>query len=344
MSSGAELAGVYSRALVEPLLERALPALRFSTARLGSGSDVLGYDDAMSRDHDWGLRLTVVVPEPAVAAVAALLEAELPDRFAEQPVRFATSWDPVVRQRAEVVSASGLSTGRTGVDATRPRSLLDHVSLTGQAVLEVTAGPVFRDDDGVLRRLRSAFEPPSDVRLWAIASAWQRLAEELPFIGRAGERGDAHGSGLVASRLSGVAVRLAFHLAGRPAPYSKWLGSAFAALDLPDGLEESLRLAARAEGWATAEAALVAGLELLAAMQAREGILQGGAVTERFWARPYRGLRPVAQEVQGRIADDAVRALPLIGPPDLWTDDVRILTDHALRRRATAAMLGLDGA
>ena len=65
---GAALAQAYSAEVVEPLLERLVPDLRFATARLGSGSDVLGYDDGTSRDHDWGLRLTVVVPDGRLCA------------------------------------------------------------------------------------------------------------------------------------------------------------------------------------------------------------------------------------------------------------------------------------
>ena len=64
-----------------PLLARELPRLRYAAARLGSGSDVLGLDDTMSRDHDWGCRLTLLVDEadrPAVAAIGELLARELP--------------------------------------------------------------------------------------------------------------------------------------------------------------------------------------------------------------------------------------------------------------------------
>ena len=51
---GAELAGRFFTGVVEPLLSRGLPGLGYAAARLGSGSDVLGLDDQMSRDLHFG--------------------------------------------------------------------------------------------------------------------------------------------------------------------------------------------------------------------------------------------------------------------------------------------------
>lgn len=42
--------------VVRPILAAEFPGLAHSAARLGGGSDVLGFDDAMSADHDWGIR------------------------------------------------------------------------------------------------------------------------------------------------------------------------------------------------------------------------------------------------------------------------------------------------
>jgi len=76
---GAELARRFFTEVVEPLLSQALPGLGYAAARLGSGSDVLGLDDAMSRDHDWGCRLTLLVDEDArdwVPRISRMLEGE----------------------------------------------------------------------------------------------------------------------------------------------------------------------------------------------------------------------------------------------------------------------------
>jgi hypothetical protein len=152
--SGAELARLFSAEVVEPLLARALPRLRYATGRLGSGSDVLGLDDAMSRDHDWGCRLTLLVEKSdrqALPQISDLLERELPERYRQFPVRFPVAWDVSVSHEVDLATVGDFATGRLGVDPTAGLSVLDWLVLTGQSVLEVTAGPVFTDRDRTRR-------------------------------------------------------------------------------------------------------------------------------------------------------------------------------------------------
>jgi hypothetical protein len=132
---GAELARSFFLGVVEPLLGRALPRLEYAAARLGSGSDVLGLDDAMSRDHDWGCRLTLLVDEDdrdQVPRISRLLEEELPERYGEFPVRFRVTWDASVSHQVEVGTVAGFAASRLGVDPTGGLSVLDWLTVTGQ--------------------------------------------------------------------------------------------------------------------------------------------------------------------------------------------------------------------
>jgi hypothetical protein len=146
--TGAEVSRAFHRDVVGPLLQRELPRLGYAAARLGSGSDVLGLDDATSRDHDWGLRLTVLVDEAdraAVRTVTELLAGSLPDQYCGLPVRFPTTWDRAAAPRTEVATVGDFAASRLGRNPLAGLASLDWLILTGQSVLEVVAGPVYAD-------------------------------------------------------------------------------------------------------------------------------------------------------------------------------------------------------
>ncbi len=105
----------YHDVVVGPLVRARWPGLRYAAGRLGSGSEVLGLDDDMSRDHDWGLRLTLLVPPGLAVEVENHLDGVLPDSHAGFPTRFAVTGDPVIRHRVEVTSAEEFVAGRLGL-------------------------------------------------------------------------------------------------------------------------------------------------------------------------------------------------------------------------------------
>ncbi|MCU1536436.1 MAG: hypothetical protein JWP82_787 [Humibacillus sp.] len=338
-SSGTALARAYHDEVVGPLVRDRFPGLPYAAARLGSGSDVLGLDDAMSRDHDWGLRLNLLVPARSMDAVgggdlvAALdghLTEWLPESFAGRPTRFATTWDPEVRHRVQVETARDLAVSRLGVDPTRDLTVDDWLGLTGQSVLEVTGGEVFVDDVGELDGIRRRLEwYPDDLWRHVLAVDWARLGQELPFIGRTAERGDELGSRVVAGRLAGVAMHLGHLLERRWPPYAKWLGTSFARLPRAGAAGAALMSAVTARGWREREAGLVEALRLLARVQADAGLPARADPVEPFWDRPYRGVSEAAVTVlTDSIGDAEVRALPRgVGSVEQWSDNVDVLTE-----------------
>jgi hypothetical protein len=145
VTTGAELAVAFFTAEVRPLMERSLPGVAYLAGRLGSGSEVLGFDDDRSRDHDFGYRLTLLVDEVDAHLIAALderLEAKLPEQFLGRPVRFPTTWDDRHRHKVEVATVEGFARSRLGVELTNSSGPQDWLSMPGQSVLEVVAGPV----------------------------------------------------------------------------------------------------------------------------------------------------------------------------------------------------------
>ncbi|WP_432570689.1 DUF4037 domain-containing protein [Kineococcus sp. SYSU DK005] len=340
LSPGAELARRYHHDVVAPLLRAALPALPHAAARLGSGSDVLGLDDATSTDHDFGLRLTLLVDADRAAQVDALLERELPQHFAGHPVRFATTWDPHVRHRVEVATVEDFAASRLGLEVTRHWEPEDWLALSGQAVLEVLAGPVFTDTDHRLGALRDRLRwYPHDLWRHLVACCWRRLGQELPFVGRTGQRGDELGSRVITARLVDAAVDLGFLLDRTWPPYPKWRGTVFATLPCAVAAP-ALQAALAAGDWRARQEHLCTALELLLHHQAGVGLPAVGPASEPFHARPFRGVpQAVLDALTGTVTDERVRALPAgIGSVEQWVDNVDVLVDGPRRRRAVHAV------
>src|SRR6478735_7400205 len=87
--SGRELSRLFYEEAVRPILDAGFPAVRHSAALLGRGSEVLGFDDEMSTDHDWKPRALIFLAEEDErrlgAEVRAALQRDLPATFAGRP-------------------------------------------------------------------------------------------------------------------------------------------------------------------------------------------------------------------------------------------------------------------
>ncbi len=323
---GAELARRFFTGVVEPLLSQALPGLRYAAARLGSGSDVLGLDDEMSRDHDWGCRLTLLVDEDArdeVPRISRMLEDKLPERFGEFPVRFPVTWDSSVSHKVEVATVADFAASRLGVDPTRGLSVLDWLSVPGQSVLEVIAGPVFTDRTHTLAAVRTLLAwYPADVERYVLAAGWQRLCQSLPMMGRTAEAGDELGSRLLSAGLAGDLLWLAFTLSRRWAPYAKWRGTVFRSLPVAARVGPLLAAAAAAPGWRERENALTTACELPLGIQREQGQPAPESAVIPFFDRPYRTVdKAVPEGLLGAIADPGVARLPpMVGSIEQWVD------------------------
>ena len=337
---GLDLARSYYQEVVAPLLMADSPDLAHTGARLGSGSDVLDLDDVMSRDHDWGLRLTLLVDRPHVARVHQYLERALPETFEGWPTRFATTWDPVVRHRVDVDTPDGFAASRLGIAVDGRLDPMDWLSLTGQALLEVTAGAVFSDSHGGITDIRERLTwYPNDIWRYVVAVDWSRIGEELPLVGRVGQRGDDVGSRVVAARLVQAVMHLGFVLERRWPPFPKWLGTAFSRLPRAGAVSADLLTALAAETWQPRQNALCHALVRLHDLQRDVGLPTGPDVVEPFFDRPFYAVSDDAVErLINSITDPRVRELPAgVGSIEQWVDNVNVLTTPRLRLAAATA-------
>jgi hypothetical protein len=175
-----------------------------------------------------------------------------------------------------------------------------------------------------------------------LACQWRRIAQEEAFVGRTGEVGDELGSAVVAARLARDLMRLALLLHRRYPPYSKWLGSAFAALAVATALGPVLRAALAAPGWREREQHLATAYETLATAQNDTGLAPAvDPSTRPFHDRPFRVLMAdrFVDALLTAVTDPAIAALSRVGAIDQHADNTDLLTDPARRRAVAQAAL-----
>ncbi|MDQ1579115.1 MAG: hypothetical protein QOE21_1802 [Microbacteriaceae bacterium] len=338
-TNGVALSRAFFHEVVGPTLAERFPDLPYSAGRLGAGSDVLGLDDAVSRDHDWGLRLSLFVPDAAVAEVDLELERLLPVSFRGMPLRFAFTGQMAQRHHVEVTSVSDFLNSHLGFDPRAGASARDWLSVSGQAALEVVAGPLFADTSDELASARRALEwYPDDVWRYVLACDWIRIEQELPLMGRAADVGDDAGSRIIAARLVHTVMHLAFMLERRWPPYAKWFGTLFHTLTCAAEVGKSVDSALRANDSAGRQLGIAAALDSLLQRQSALKLTATTRATVPFWDRPYLQPDPdiVAHLLDG-IADQGIRGLPRgRGSIDQRTDNVDVLVDVEARRSAVA--------
>jgi len=354
---GLELSRRFYTEAVRPLLEEAAPGIPHSAARIGSGSEVLGFDTARSADHEWGPRLQLFLRPRDVSRHAGrirhILAEHLPKTFHGYPTHFAATdetrdirvmraTDGPVHHRVEVTHISSWFTATLGFDPTSPLTPADWLATPTQLLAEVTGGAVFHDGLHVLAPARAALRwYPRDLWLHILACQWQRVSQEEAFVGRCGEVGDELGSAVVTARLTRDLMRLCLLMDRRYPPYSKWLGSAFARTSAADRLTPSLTAALAATHWHTRESHLATAYETVAGLHNQLGLTDRvDPHTRPYHTRPFQVLRAerFTKALRARITDPAIHSLPLTGTVDQFIDSTEVLSRPQTSREAAESM------
>src|SRR3712207_4815329 len=89
---GLQLSEALYHEAVAPILAREFPGLVYSAARIGFGSDVLGFDTVRSTDHEWGPRLLLFLSDADATsrgpAIVERLRHTLPREIRGYPTNF----------------------------------------------------------------------------------------------------------------------------------------------------------------------------------------------------------------------------------------------------------------
>ncbi|MET9018446.1 DUF4037 domain-containing protein [Actinopolymorpha sp. NPDC004070] len=301
--SGRELSARFYHEAVRPVLDARLPGLPHSATLLGRGSEVLGFDDEMSADHDWDARVLLFLREEDHArhgaAVEEALRTGVPARFAEHPTKY------------EIHTLDGYVLAQLGFDLGQETEAHDWLTFPEDRLRMLTAGAVHHDDVG-LRAVRDRFACyPHDVWLYLLLAGWWRVHPEANLVGRTGFAGDELGSALIGAQLVHDLMALCFLMERQYAPYSKWFGTAFSRLACGAELTPVLSRALHAGTWLEREESLAVAYEKLAAMHNALGVTEPVATeVHQLWNRPFKvvwGDFPGALRAQ--IGDPAVERI-----------------------------------
>ena len=149
---------------------------------VGGGSECFGFDDEISKDHDFEAGFCIFLPDESV--VDRRTEFMLERAYSKLPSEFMgikrSALSPVGGNRHGIIRQSDFLREKTG-SLTGSLSLREWILIPEQALAEVTNGCIFFDGSGDFTRIRESLAyMPEDVRK-------KKIAGELLLMGQAGQ-------------------------------------------------------------------------------------------------------------------------------------------------------------
>ena len=232
---GLEIARAYYEQYGEPMLRERFPGLMpFVAAGLaGSGSECWGFDDEISRDHDFEPGFSLFLPGEDVVDRRTAFELER--AYAALPKEFMglrrSLVAPVGGPRHGVLRTAEFMTDKVG-KADGNLSLMEWLYIPEFSLAEAVNGEIFMDGYGEVTAIRERLRRrPDDVRL-------KKLAGQLLLMGQSGQynyrrclqHGETAAAQLAAVEFVKSTMAAVFLLNDVYQPYYKWCFRAMRAL------------------------------------------------------------------------------------------------------------------
>ncbi|MCM1569082.1 MAG: DUF4125 family protein [Roseburia sp.] len=274
---GLELCRAYYETYGRSMIKEQFPEYedKIAVGLVGEGSDCFGYDDALSRDHDWGPDFCMWVTGDTYEKIGTRLQQayeKLPGSF--QGFSRTTSKAGVGRRGVQVIEAFyERLTGAGRADE------IDWRQASDAGLAAAVNGEVFRDKEGIFtenrEELRKGYPPELLYLKLAEAAAGFSQAGQYNFE-RMCNRQDVVTAQLLLADCIRQAMKLKHYLEGKYPPHDKWLYRSLK--ELPGG-------------------------EALADMLQRMQTLSGG---ETLFARQEE-IRALVEEAGGCLAEELYR-------------------------------------
>ena len=243
--AGLELSRAYWEAFGVPMIREQFPEYEeiIAAALTGSGSECYGFDDEVSRDHDYEPGFCLFIPGEEIVdrRTAFLLErayAKLPDEF--EGFR-RQKLQPVGGQRHGVFRIDEYFTEKIGCPV-EEMTMEQWLRLPEYALAEAVNGEVFRDKAELLTDCRKALKDmPEDARRKRLAGRLLLMAQSGQYnYQRCLKHGETGAAQLAVGEFVKNTLSAVFLLNRAYMPYYKWCFRALRALPGGEDLGRSL--------------------------------------------------------------------------------------------------------
>ena len=308
---GLEISKAFYTEFGKPMLEERFPELipYLAAGLIGSGSECYGYDDEVSRDHDFEPGFCIFLPgEDVVDRKAAFA---LERAYAGLPREFMglrrNLVSPVGGARHGVIRTADFLTDKTGTKD-GVLSFYEWLSLPDYSLSEAVNGEIFEDRYGEITAVRDRLRHrPQDVRL-------KKLAGHLLLMAQAGQynyqrclrHGETGAAQLAVAEFVKNAMAAAFLLNDEYQPYYKWSFRALRGLDKLPFMAELLEYLLTTDNEQDTRDEKIEVIEGIAADMIGE--LQAQGLTQAVCG----DLEKHAYSVNDRIADAQIRNMHIL--------------------------------
>ena len=243
--NGIELSEAFYKEYGEPMIKEKFPHLtdKIAVGVCGGGSDSFGFDDELSRDHDYEAGFIVFLPDEE--KVSRRDEFLLERAYNALPTEFSgvkrPKMSPVGGNRRGVMRYADFFASKTGF----PDGKLTTeawLRIPENYLFEATCGKIFFDGFGEVTRVRKSLsDMPQDAKL-------KRLAGNLLVMNQSGQynyarcvkREEGGAAQLALFEFVKAAINCAFLLENKYCPYYKWAFRALKELALGKLISKSL--------------------------------------------------------------------------------------------------------
>lgn len=223
--NGLELARYYYDTVGHPALANHFPDLlpRMAIGLAGEGSECLGFDDEISRDHDWGAAFCIWLTADDYRCFGAAVQ-EIYDQLGVAegiPVRK----NVFGKERVGCLCIPQWFLHYTGFEE-GPKTIEEWQRVPEAFLNTATNGAIFDDQLGVFSRIRSRLLGfyPEDVRIKKVAARAAVMAQSGQYnYPRCIRRGDTVAAQLALAEFSRAALSMVYLLNKRYAPFYKWM-------------------------------------------------------------------------------------------------------------------------